>query len=218
MGNLILVLAGLVFLAAIYPLRLVVGLWRRRRAAATIWRTYGEAAKQGDPDAQYHLGNFSNASGDDAMASYMFEKAAEQGHTKAQFSLGHKYEFGNGVMMNTVKALHWYRRAAELGNDRAQKRLGDWYKNGRNVPIDNSEAFHWYRKAAEQGNVDAVNVLSVWRVFFVQYFLNTLGYYSGKLTSQESDELREAILAFQHDRGLLDDAEITDALLHQLCA
>ena len=50
-------------------------------------------AKQGDPDAQFALGEryfYRNrdVSQDDEQAVYWYRKAAEQGHANAQFALG----------------------------------------------------------------------------------------------------------------------------------
>ena len=81
-----------------------------------------------------------------------YKKAAEQGHTNAQFRLGHCYEYGIGVAKNNEEAVSWYRKAAEQGNAFAQHYLGICYEEGVGVAKDEKEAASWYRKAAEQGD------------------------------------------------------------------
>ena len=88
-----------------------------------------------------------------------FRKAAEQGHTDAQFFLGLCYEVGRGVTKDYNEAIKWYRKAAEQGNTIAQCNLGVCYENGHGVIQDYKEAAKWYRKAAEQGDADAQYIL-----------------------------------------------------------
>ena len=50
-------------------------------------------------------------------------KAAEQGNTAAQYSLGVMYDQRRGVPKNYAEAMKWYRKAAEQGNAAAQENL-----------------------------------------------------------------------------------------------
>ena len=84
-----------------------------------------------------------------------FRKAAEQGHTGAQYFLGEMYRRGRGVERNRMEAVSWYRKAADQGNARAQFRLGLMYRRGHGVDKDSAEGARWYRKAAEQGHAMA---------------------------------------------------------------
>ena len=67
------------------------------------------------------------------------------------FELGVKYEKGNGVPQDYVKAAEYYRRAAEQGHEEARVNLGFLYYNGRGVSQGYGEAAKWFRMAAEQG-------------------------------------------------------------------
>ncbi len=58
--------------------------------------------------------------GDDAAALREFRPLAEQGHAKAQFSLGLMYHKGHGVPQDYAKALQWLRRAAAQGHPKAK--------------------------------------------------------------------------------------------------
>ena len=79
-----------------------------------------------------------------------YRKAAELGHTHAQYSLGYCYYWGKGVEKDEEEAIKWYRKAAEQGNADAQYRLGDCYGNVFGGTYDGNESKKWYRKAAEQ--------------------------------------------------------------------
>ena len=98
---------------------------------------------------------------DYAEAVTWYRKAAEQGHSEAQFSLGLMYVAGQGVSLDGVEAfreaLKWYRRAAEQGHSDAQYLLGSYYVDGLGevIPQDWVEAEKWLRKAAEQGDANA---------------------------------------------------------------
>ena len=80
---------------------------------------------------------------------------AEQGNAEAQFSLGFRYDEGEGVPRDSQEAVKWWRKAAEQGHDQAQFNLGDMYARGDGVSEDKTEAMKWLRFAAEQGHAEA---------------------------------------------------------------
>jgi TPR repeat protein len=82
------------------------------------------------------------------------KKQAEQGDATAQFNLGYKYDFGEGVVEDNEAAAKWYRLAADQGDADAQYNLGVLYFFGEGVAEDKEAAVKWYRLAAEQGDAD----------------------------------------------------------------
>lgn len=52
-------------------------------------------------------------------------KAANQGHSQAQFTLGEFFAVGRLVPRNKKQALYWYHKAAALGHPEARKRIDD---------------------------------------------------------------------------------------------
>ena len=54
---------------------------------------------------------------DYAAAAEWYRRAAQQGNTRAQFSLGTLYEQGLGMAPNKLEALNWYRQASGLTAD-----------------------------------------------------------------------------------------------------
>jgi hypothetical protein len=76
---------------------------------------------------------------------------AQQGHPVAQFNLGVKYDFGQGVQKDSEHAVRWYRLAAAQGHGGAQFNLGGMYFEGLGVPRDLVRATMWFTLSAEAG-------------------------------------------------------------------
>ena len=101
-----------------------------------------------------------------------YRKAADQGNTTAQSTLGWLYASGQGVPQDYAQAAIWFRKAAEQGDAKAQFNLGLSYAKGQGVQQDYEQAFMWYRKAADQGDAG------------VQFSLGSL-YYHGRGVPQD---------------------------------
>jgi len=118
-----------------------------------------KAANNGDPEAQYQLGQKCEFGHDLPLdhpsAAAWYRKAAEQGHTSAQYALALLYEHGRGVGQDFEEAFRWYHTAAEKGDAWAQNNLGFLYSHGKGVNADPVEAIRWYKKAAKQGHFHA---------------------------------------------------------------
>ena len=80
---------------------------------------------------------------------------AKNNDPKAQFYLGIRYSFGQGVEQDYQEAVNWYRKSAEQGDARAQYNLGICYSQGEGVEQDSQKAVVWYKKSAEQGIAEA---------------------------------------------------------------
>lgn len=79
---------------------------------------------------------------------------AQAGEADAQYSLGLRYDNGQGVAQDFTEAVRWYRLAAEQGNPAAQYNLGAMYSNGQGVPRDVVEAYKWRSLAASRAPSD----------------------------------------------------------------
>ena len=68
--------------------------------AAAI-REWGPLAAQGDPRAQFNIGNMfdfgKGVTEDNVQAVYWYKKSAEKGNASAQYALGWMYENGEGL-------------------------------------------------------------------------------------------------------------------------
>ncbi len=78
--------------------------------------------------------------------------ASELTDDNSQNNLGIRFENGDGVPKDLVRAVYWYRKAAEQGNPTAQYNLGLMYEEGQGVPKNLSEAVAWFQKAAAAGD------------------------------------------------------------------
>jgi hypothetical protein len=110
-----------------------------------------------------------------AQAATWYRKAAENGNSTAQFSLGWAYLWGGyGITEDHNQAAAWFRKAAagqliEMskvpqmipGLTNPYSMLALIYEDGKDLPQDYSQAAFWYRKAAEQGEIDAQSALGI---------------------------------------------------------
>lgn len=107
-----------------------------------------------------------------------FEKAAEQGHSNAQFNCGVMYYKGEGGEVNLPKALYWCTQSAQQGHKEAQLWCGVMYDEGKGTHMDKAKALYWYEKAAEQGVAIAQKKCGD-------------SYYYGIGTNEDKDKARE---------------------------
>ena len=83
------------------------------------------------------------------------EQSAAAGDAAAQLALGLRYEQGEGVPRDELKATEWFLKSAKQGNAQAQFYIGALFADGQGVPKDERKAIEWYEKSAQQGMVDA---------------------------------------------------------------
>ena len=98
----------------------------------------------------------------DRQAVTQLEGLASKGDAAAQYSLGMRYNLGDGVKQDYPEAALWFTRAADQGHVRAQSALGDYYNYGRGVPTDVSKAYFWSYLAFAGG--DEVSKLRLGRL------------------------------------------------------
>jgi len=130
-------------------------------------------AEQGDAHAQYTLGRHSFIFGPSEELKWL-RRAAEQGHTRAQASVGYWYYMGRGLLENIdhKEAVNWFRKAAEKGHAESQYTLGVMYLNGLGVGFNVVMADMYFRISEVNGHVPMG--LARWR-----------GYAENKMTSSQ---------------------------------
>jgi hypothetical protein len=150
---------------------------RAKRAAAAPEEPYElvqvppEGGGPTDPDEQFQLGQAlvlgldtkgrqHRAAGKPAEGLVWLRKAAEQGHARAQTSLGVAYLKGRGVEQDYDVGLEWLDRAAVQGSGKAMLELGLLYRDGKGVPLDRVRAVMWLMLAKQQGSPAAGFVIS----------------------------------------------------------
>ena len=92
---------------------------------------------------------------DDDKAEMWFRRAAEDGHSGAQYALAKMLHQQGQV----DEAIPWYKQAAESGNPFATYQLGKLYLTGEGVPKDVTRAVDYLADAAEQDNSQAQYIL-----------------------------------------------------------
>lgn len=123
-------------------------------------------------------------------------KAANLGHSPAQFYLAKLYtDGGAGLKKDLVEARRWTERAAEGGNRAAMHNLGIALAQGTGGTKNLTLAAEWFRKAADLGLVDS------------QYNLGVL-YEQGRGVTQNAAEAYKwyLIAARSRDELALDNA------------
>jgi TPR repeat protein len=152
----------------------------RNYNTAMLW--WGLAAKNGDAEAEFELGEKYSANRSSEGIKYdeavkWYTLAANQGHIKAQYELGIMFEEGRegregrgGVAKDYTEAVKWYKLAANQKNADAAYKLGVIYEHGRSqrdtryrnsiiVHQDMREAVNWYKLAEANGNTAATRAL-----------------------------------------------------------
>lgn len=179
--------------------------------------------------------NAAYARGDYETALRLITPFAERGDSQAQFTLGVMYERGQGTTPNDAEAVRWYRLSAEQGNPAAQMNLGLMHAKGRGVPVNYLEAYRWLDRAAASypagekrdkaiRNRDlalskmtpeemAQVPLRTHHVAAAQAALKRLGYDPGPADGLVGPRTREAVKAFQRDRGLPETGELSHQLI-----
>ncbi|MBL7480493.1 tetratricopeptide repeat protein [Legionella bononiensis] len=125
--------------------------------AAQRW--YLASAEQGNPEAQYLLGQFYQlgelGEPDYNQAKLWYQKAATQ-LPKASVALGFIYET---VDDNYADALKSYEMASEQGDVLGDYNLALMYEYGKGVPVDYQKAKALFTTAADKGVDEAMNQL-----------------------------------------------------------
>jgi hypothetical protein len=118
---------------------------------------YLQAAKDGDPQAQYIAGGMYfkglGTAVDYTKAFELLYKAANNGNStvESQKVLAQSFILGHGVPPNLEEAMHWYTLAAEQGDPEALNEMGFIYFTGSGVEQDYDKAFELFSQAAYKG-------------------------------------------------------------------
>jgi uncharacterized protein len=109
----------------------------------------GSLEAQRDLGAYYATGEWAGPK-DTALAIQWYRRAAERGHSDAQYNLGFMYVLGEGVQSDQEEGLRWLRLSAAQGEGAAMRLMADLYRNGyHGVPVDPLQAADWDRQYRE---------------------------------------------------------------------
>lgn len=130
---------------------------------ATAIKIWKPLAEQGDANVSILLGHIyakgMGVSPDPKAAFKLFESAAEQGYSEAQYNAGILINLGkvfasNKTQNNRKIAIKWLKRAAEQGHIEAQFQLGKMcrFRSGEDTCNDDI-AVKFLERAANQGSI-----------------------------------------------------------------
>jgi TPR repeat protein len=130
---------------------------KRAQVDAAEAETVMARARDGDPEAQYRLGQaYRNGWGrdkDPVAAMAWLREAADRGLAEAQCALASMYETGEGIPPDLRKARQWYEKAALQGFADAQVGLAALITRHDQTAL--GEAYMWMEIAAAGGDPDA---------------------------------------------------------------
>jgi len=81
--------------------------------------------------------------------------AANQNNIQAQYDLGMRYQYGNGVTKSRSKAHRWLNKSANAGHVPAEYALSLFYQKYARNQQGVKKALLWLKKAADHGLADA---------------------------------------------------------------
>ncbi len=205
------------------------------KAAARIW--YERAAEKGNRKAMHNLAViYADTSGENhdfAKAAYWFRNAAELGLTDSQYNYGILNERGLGVRANPAEAYKWFAIGAANGDKESANRMAlvekklspdvlirakleveNWeprepVQEANMVPVPDGGWGATKTRTSSAGDART----SIARA---QSLLNDMGYHAGPADGVLGPKTREAIRAFQRDKGLTATGMVTKDLLAQL--
>lgn len=183
-------------------------------------------ADKGKPEAQYRLGlcylKGEGIVADEGQAYQLFQKAANQGHPRAQVQMGKFCELGKGgqdnpyrddlfgpeCLIDLEEAANWYLKAAGQNDAEGCFHLGRCYEQGIGLPRDMIRARRCYSRAANDGCHEA-------KVALDMLYLRSLGCQnSDKSVAQAMlEKLTETVpaaktalgICYQHGHGIMPD-------------
>lgn len=147
---------------------------KRDYELARLWLE--KAANTGDAKSQTMLGKFylSNFGyNDEKKAFEMFEKAAEQEYTEAEYLLGTCYLDQIFIEKNILLALLWFDKAAKKGHIKSMYNIGVIYMGNHGTVRDTEKGINYLIMAADENFEDACFMLT-------QLYMNGIENYNDK--------------------------------------
>jgi TPR repeat protein len=137
-------------------------LYRKRHRDDQARALFLRAARQGDAEAAYELGELERDHGKvNANAAQWYRQAAQQGHAKAALRLALLLKNGDGIPTDKTAAAHWLGVAAQAGDAHAMFLLSNAYADGDGVPADPRRARELLERAADREYPAAIQELAL---------------------------------------------------------
>lgn len=157
-------------------------IWRSdfmRRGEDNNLQNFLTKAEEGDPEAQFQLGNaylegsVPGIERDPSSAVQWFSRAAAQAYAPAEYAMGRVYEQGLSVPKDRNQAANWYGKAANQNHVYSMYWLGRLLSDGEPDPPDDiARANGLLLAAANAGSADAQNSIGIHYHFGVGFSQN----------------------------------------------
>ena len=132
-----------------------------RRLYEQAFSLFSQAARDGNAEAQLHLGKClqrgRGTAPDLSQGASWILKAAEQGLQQAQMYAGFLYLKGLGVPVDPVLADRFFEEADKAGSAETELQIGHLCHSAGHYQREK----HWYEKAAERDSADAYYFLGI---------------------------------------------------------
>jgi localization factor PodJL len=179
------------------------------------------AAANGDARGMHNLGldYYEGVGGvkNAVVAAQWFSRAAQLGLRDSQYNLARFYEAGLGVTADLPSAYKWYLIAGRAGDTEASARAQVLKAK---LPADQAAraealagAFQPDRASPPASLAASLRGANPKQLALAQRALAKLGYYKGADDGAPSQPLGEAIQAFQRDRGLAANGQLSPELV-----
>ena len=90
------------------------------------------------------------------------DKLAKEGNVDAQYKLGLRFYYGDGLPQSYKNALYWLRKASKAGHVKATTLMGVCYGEGNGVDKSFDKALDYYKSAAKENEPNALYNLAIY--------------------------------------------------------
>lgn len=133
----------------------------RPRMADAARQLLRRAAKGGDAEAAFQVGELERDRIPTDAALHWYRQAAARGHPKAALALALMYKNGTGVALDKAQAVRWLHLAADAGNAHAMFLLSNAYAAGDGIDADPQRARRLLEQAADLEYPAAIQQLAL---------------------------------------------------------
>lgn len=172
-------------------------------ACAEAHSKFPEVARYG-----YELGRAKLAARDVGGARALFQEAANHGHIRASYQLGHMAAMGVGQPQDMDEANRLFRFGAENGDPYAMVSYGRNLVRGRNIEKNVAEGVSWLNKAVELGHTYAMNELGSMYYYgrgVKQNEKRGVRFYEAALARDDIYAMNNIALAYAYGKGVKRD-------------
>ncbi|MFC3194734.1 TonB family protein [Marinicella sediminis] len=170
-----------------------------------------QKAEAGHPAAQYYYALAASSRSlikdyvdmPEASVNNWLLKAAQNGHSDAQFQLGYNIYYGKGCQQDKQRGINWMVEAAQRGHARAARQAYEYLITDQLINTSDHPPEYWLKLAAEAGDPDS-------QLAYAQHLLQ-----AGQLTKEDTSHINDLLESYQKSRDRSVSYYQAEALLHE---